>query len=320
MVQQPEADALFKVLVETIQAEDVSREVVVQGQLEANRLLDLRAETEGQVVELLVRKGQWVEAGQPLLRLASDERPARIAGARADLEQQRLNLSGARRLFERKLQSETQMKLAEAAVAAAEANLEIAELDLKRTLIKAPFAGVLEQVPVELGSLVERGDVVVQLIDNSNLKAVGYVPQQSAAQIEAGQQVSLQLLDGRKASATITFVSRSADTDTRSFRVEALLDQQMPDYNAGLSAELRITVGQTRAHFVSASVLALDTNGQVGIKSVQPDGIVSFHPVSLVRTEATGVWVGGLPETIQVIARGQGFVSSGQTVEAVFKS
>ena len=320
-VRESRAVEPMKVLVESLRASEVAVEVVVQGQLEPDRRLDLRAETGGQVVEIPVRKGDRVERGQVLLRLTADDRPARVAQARAELARQRLDLEAARRLVDRKMQSESQLKLAEASVAAARAALKAAELDLERTEIRAPFDGVLEAVHVELGSLLDRADPVMELVDDTRLKAVGYVPQQSAPVLALGQPASVRLLDGRIADARIAFVSKVADAKTRSFRVEAAVAASGGvALAAGVSAELRITVGAEQAHFMSPSILTLDAQGQVGVKAVDADRTVVFHPVSLVRTQVDGVWVSGLPEHAHVIVQGQGFVIGGQRVAPVFRS
>ena len=303
-----------RVMVAALTARKVPVEVVVQGQLEPNRRLPLRAETSSQVSEIMVRKGQAVEQGELLIRLSRDDRPARVAQARASLAQQQLNLEGARRLFERKMQSESQVKLAEAAVAAAEAGLEMARIDLNRTRISAPFAGLVEAVPIELGSFVDRGDVVVDLVDNQRLKAVGYVPQQSVSGLKLGQTVKVQMLDGRSVEAELEFISQVAENNTRSFRVEALVETDGGPMSAGISAEMRIRTGESLAHFLSPAVLTLDVGGQVGVKVVEAGNKVNFYPVSLVRTEPAGVWVSGLPDQVTLIVRGQNFVSRNQVV------
>lgn len=310
----------MKVLVESLRASEVPMEVVVQGQIEPERRLDLRAEISGQVVDIPVRKGARVERGQVLLRLAEDDRPVRIAQARANLVQRRLELEGARQLFERKMRSESQLRLAEASETAARAALKAAELDLVRTRIHAPFDGVLEDVYVELGSFLDRADPIMELVDDTRLKVVGYVPQQSAPTITPDQPVSVRLLDGRTVDARISFISTVADTTTRSFRVEADVIPGDGALNAGISAELRITVGRQRAHFISPSILTLDAQGRIGVKAVDGNRTVVFHPISLVRTQADGVWVSGLPHDARVIVRGQGFVTSGQVVSAVSRS
>ena len=76
-------------------------------------------------------------------------------------------------------------------------------------------------------------------------------------------------------------------------------------------------MGEEPAHFISSAVLTLDAQGRVGVKSVDDANRVDFHPVSLVKTRADGVWVSGLPERIRVIDQGQGFVAEGEAVEPV---
>ena len=184
-------------------------------------------------------------------------------------------------------------------------------------LTELSFAGILEERYVELGSHVEKGDPVALLVDQAVLKAVGRVSQQSAGRLSLGQQIQVQLLDGREAEGRVTYVSRLGDTETHSFRVEAEVPNPDGSLNAGASAEIRIAVGRETAHFLSPAVLSLDTKGEVGVKTVNADGVVDFYPVTLVRTGANGIWVSGLPEHARVISQGQGFVSVGEAVEAV---
>ena len=97
------AEAPFKVLVVPLESGTVTRQVIVQGQLEPDRVLAMRAETSGQVLEIGVRKGERVTRGQLLISLAEDDRPARIAGARAELAQQQLQMEGANRCLRLRL-------------------------------------------------------------------------------------------------------------------------------------------------------------------------------------------------------------------------
>lgn len=295
----------------------VTREVVVQGQLEPRRRVQVRAETSGRVVDLPVEKGSRVTAGMVLIGLAREDRPAQLAKAEAEVASRLLDVQAARKLQAQGLQAVNQLKSTEAALAAARAERERLELDLARTRITAPFDGIVETRPVEQGSLVERGDTVAEIVDISVLKAVGQAPQQSAGKLALGQSVKVRLLDGREARGRITYLARVAESGTRSFRVEAEVPNGEGKLDAGISAELRIAVAREPAHFLSPAVLTLDDQGRVGVKAVNAENRVDFHPVSLVRTAADGVWVSGLPEKIRVITQGQGFVAPGQAVEPV---
>jgi multidrug efflux system membrane fusion protein len=308
---------LMKVRVAVLQSGTVTREVVVQGQLEPRRRVEIRAETAGQVRELSVEKGARVAKGDVIVRLAEDDRVAQLARAEAEVESRRLDLSASEKLGSKGMQAQTQVKAAQAALAAAEAELERLRIDLEHTSISAPFDGVVETRAIELGSLLERADPVVELVDASVLKAVGHVPQQSAGSLALGQTVKVRLLDDRTAEGRITYLARVADSGTRSFRVEAEVPNPDGTLFSGVSAELRIAVAEETGHFLSPAVLTLDDSGRVGVKAVDEEDRVAFFPISLVRSEADGVWVSGLPERVRVITEGQGFVIAGETVEPV---
>ena len=315
--REPAAPPPMTVLVQHARSEEVTRLVVVQGQLEPLRRVEIRAETAGQVVELPVEKGTPVAAGTVLVSLAEDDRLAHLARAEAEVAARAVEVEGFRRLNAKGLQGESQLKAAEAALAAAEADVKRLRLDLDKTRITAPFDGVLEDRLVERGSLVERGDAVAELVDRASLLAVGQVPQRNAGQVTVGQPVAVRLLDGRTAEGRVTFVASVAEEGTRSFRIEARVPNAGDALPAGVSAELSVEVGKVSAHFLSPAALTLDDHGRVGVKTVHPDSTVGFFPVSLVRTAAEGIWVTGLPEEARVIVQGQGFVTSGQRVEAV---
>lgn len=308
---------LMKVRVADLKAGLVTREVVVQGQLEPRRRVEIRAETSGQVVSLPVEKGARVSKGDVLAELAEDDRAAQIAKAEAEMASRQLDLSASEKLGRKGMQAQTQVKAAQAALAAAEAELERLRLDLEHTRIRAPFTGVVETRAVELGSLLERADPVVDLVDASVIKGVGHVPQQSAGLLALGQTVGVRLLDGRKAEGRVTYLARVAEPGTRSFRIEAEVQNPDGSLYSGVSAELRIAVAREAGHFISPAVLTLDDTGRVGVKTVEEQDRVAFHPVSLVRTETHGVWVSGLPTQVRVITQGHGFVVAGETVEPV---
>jgi multidrug efflux system membrane fusion protein len=307
----------MKVTVLDVTAREITREIVLQGELEPLRQIEISAQTASRVVNLPVSKGKRVNADTLLIQLADEDRSAQLKRAQAEVNNQRLEVAGARKLKKQGLQAENHLKAAEAALAAAEANLKRARLELDYINIKVPFGGVLEERYVELGSHLERGDKVALLVDDSVLKAVGRVSQQSAGKLSLGQTIKVRLLDGREAEGLVTYISRVGDTETHSFRVEAEVPNPEGLLNAGVSAELRIAIGKETAHFLSPAVLSLDDTGEVGIKSVSDEGVVRFYPITLVRTEADGVWLSGLPEQVRIITQGQGFVNAGESVTPV---
>ena len=74
------------------------------------------------------------------------------------------------------------------------------------------------------------------------------------------------------------------------------------------------------AHRVSPAVLALDDNGNLGVKTLAEDNTVAFREIKIVKTESNGAWVTGLPNEVTLITLGQGFVNPGEEVEPISDS
>jgi multidrug efflux system membrane fusion protein len=307
----------MKVAVQQTQARQTMRKIIIQGETQPFRQVELRAQISSHVIALPAAKGQSVGQDEAIVALAKEDRPAQVARAKAEVASQRHEVAAAQKLSNQGLQSQNRLKAAQAALAAAKAELKSATLALNHTSIKTPFAGILEQRHVELGSQVQPGEPIALLVDNTMLKAIGQVPQQSVKQLRLGQPVHVRLLDGQEADGEITFISRLGDAETHSFRMEVAIPNPDGRLNAGASAELYIKIGEIAAHFISPALLSLNPQGSIGVKSVNSQGQVQFYPTELMRSEADGVWVTGLPPQLNIITQGQGFVNEGENVIAV---
>ena len=80
---------------------------------------------------------------------------------------------------------------------------------------------------------------------------------------------------------------------------------------------MRIPAGVVLAYLVSPSLLTLDAEGELGIKTVAADGKVVFNRISIAQSGSNGIWVSGLPDQADIIVVGQGYVSAGQSVKAI---
>jgi len=317
----PESDEekvnLMKVSTLLSTAESVNREIILQGELEPIKQIAVRAKTASSIVELVRDKGELVEQGETIFRLDLEDRKAQLASAQAAVANAELELSAAKKLKKKGLQSDNLVKSARSALAQAKAQLARAQLEIQNVDVKAPFKGIIERRPIDLGSRVDVGEELATLVDESVIKAIGFVPQQSVTKLAIGQTVLINLLDGRQAEGKITFVARVGDKETHSFRIEAEILNQDGLLNAGTSAQLIISTGVEKAHFLSASTFALDDAGDVGVKAVDDNDQVLFHPIKIIKTETSGFWVTGLPEESEIITLGQGFVVKGEKVVPV---
>ena len=307
--------APMKVEVIDIELSSMAREIILQGQLEPARQLLVRAETSGTIDSIEVIKGDRVAANTALATLALNGRDNELREAQAQVRTAASEQQAAKSLRKQGLQSQVQLEQAQARLESTRAQLARIELDIARTQIVAPFAGVINDLPIEAGELIERGSVVAQLVDDSAFLVSAQAAQQTIASLSVGQEVLVRLITGQSLAGKLTFISSIADRKTRSFTVEAEVANEDGHVAAGVSASLVIPVEQVMALFISPSALSLGDDGELGVKVVNEKNTVEFVPISLVSSSTDGAWITGVPQDRRLITLGQGFVNAGQQVD-----
>jgi multidrug efflux system membrane fusion protein len=297
---------------------EVESGVVQRGRTEAARRVEVRAETTGLVVSDPLRRGTRVEAGDLLCAVDPGPRPAQLAEAEARLAEAEANNTASERLAERGYTAETTAIANRASLQAAQAIIDQARREIERLQIHAPFGGLLESDTAELGTLLQPGSECATVIALDPIKLIGFVPETAVDKVKVDAPVGARLLTGQEVAGRVTFVSRSADPDTRTFLVEAEVPNADLSFRDGITAEIRVALERTPAHLVPQSALTLDDAGRLGLRAVVDD-TARFMPVEVVRDAVDGVWVTGLPESLDVIVVGQDFVTDGQPVAASFR-
>jgi membrane fusion protein, multidrug efflux system len=314
---QPAAPPLARVRVRQQAAEPRVVEIVVRGQTVANRQVEMRAETRGKVVEVPAEKGALLRTGDVIAQVSNDDRKARLDMAKALLAQREIEYDNAQKLSKKGYRPETDVAETRAKLEEAKAAVTSMEIDIGYTTIRAPFNGVVEERPVEIGDFVNVGDAVARIVDLDPVLVVGQVSEHDIDKIKVGMAGSARLITGETVNGKVRFVGSTADAKTRTFRVELEVPNPARTIVQGVSAELHLPVADLPAHRVSPAILTLAENGDVGVKTVGPGNMVEFHPVTIVSTGADGVWLAGLPPTVTFITVGQDFVTAGQKVEPV---
>lgn len=302
------------VQVQVLDLESIEREIALQGQLEPIRHLFLKAETSGTIQSINHEKGARVKQGEPILILDIGGRENSLAEAQARVKTARSEQEAAKSLRQQRLQSQLQLEQAEAALETALAQLAAVELDISKTTITVPFSGVINDLPMDIGALVERGDVVAELLDDSEFNVSAQASQQSVSRLTIGQALTVKLITGQSLAGRLMYISALADSKTRSFKIEARIENIAGITAAGISASLIIPVEKIDATFVSPSAMSLGSDGELGVKAVDENDQVRFLPIQMVSTTLDGAWVTGIPADTRVITLGQGFVNVGETV------
>ncbi len=311
------SDRLPMVRVREIVAEPHQAETVLRGLSQAVRMVNVKSETYGRIVELSVERGDLVEDGQIIARLAPESRPARLADARALKAQRSIEYEAAKKLSAKGYRAETSLAGAKAQLEAASAAVHAAQVALDDVIVKAPFAGIVDDRMVEIGDYLETGDGLVQLVDLDPILIVAQVNERDIGLLQVGQVGTARLTTGARVEGILRFISNVADATTRTFRVELEVANPKFDIPDGVTAELRLTSPHILAHHVSPAILSLDDRGLVGVKTLTPEHTVRFVPVTVIESDAAGLWLSGLSEQAVVITVGQDFVRDGQKVRPI---
>ncbi len=312
--QQVETPPPIKVRVKTIYARPVEQNITLYGRTEPNRRVILKAEVDGRVKEILKQRGEAVQAGEALLKIALNDRPQLLEHARAELAQRQLEYQGASSLNTKGFQGKAEVARKLALLKESQARVAALQREIKNTIIEAPFAGTMLERNVEMGDYLSVGAPVATIVDLDPLVVRGDVTQQDIQHLYVGQPATMTLANSEKHQGRIRYLSSVADEHTNTFRVEVALDNADGHLLGGLSVELQIPLEQIRAVKITPALMALNESGVIGIKWVK-DGIVQFTPIDVVRNDTDGTWIRGLKDETQVITVGQAFVREGDTVQ-----
>ena len=204
-----------------------------------------------------------------------------------------------------------------AALESVKAEIISLELDIANTVIKAPFAGILNTRYVEVGDYVASGDDIAMIADLDPLIVRAHVTEQQISQLSVGQVAQVSLLNGQRSQGTLRYIASVGDDATNTFKIEVAIENKNSQLLAGLSSELSIDLALMSAIKISPALLALDEQGNIGVKSVK-GSIVQFTPIEIIKSDSDGIWLTGLGEQADIIVLGQGFVRAGDKVEAIF--
>ncbi|WP_308916575.1 efflux RND transporter periplasmic adaptor subunit [Jannaschia sp. LMIT008] len=313
VVARADAPAPTAVAVRPSVADDVTLTFRAEGQAQPDRDTALLAEASGDVAEVLVDKGRDVERDQVIARLSTTRLEADLRRAEGEAERAQREFDNASQLLDRGVATVDRVTDARTALTAAEAQVAAAREALDAARITAPFAGRVETLSLDAGEFVQAGTQVGRIVDNSPLTVAIQVPQQALQRIESGQPAAVSFITGETAEGEVAFVGTAAASETRTFLVEIEVPNRDGAIRAGISAEVTIPTGRARAHFISPSIVSLGPEGRIGVKAVE-DGRVAFYPVEVVRAEIEGIFVTGLPDAVDLITVGQGFVRDGEAV------
>ncbi|MBM4268691.1 MAG: efflux RND transporter periplasmic adaptor subunit [Deltaproteobacteria bacterium] len=296
------------------------------GALLADESVVVKPETSGTVDTVEFREGQEVAKGALLFTLRDDEQRARLEEARAALQLAERNFKRVQSLQGENVMAQEELDRSRAELTQAKARVDLAEVLLARTEIRAPFDGVLGPRLVSPGDRVNRGGPsgdrehpgLVQIDAIDQLKLVFTVPEVAINAMRVGTpvEVSVTPFPGERFPGEIYFVAPSLDPLNRRLLVKALIPNPEKKLRAGLSTTVHLEVSRRDDVIaIPESAIVHDVAGAF-VWRLKDDGTAERVQIRLGARRPGEVEVsGGLAPGDRVVSAGVSKVSVGRPLQ-----
>ena len=304
--------------VDSARRQTVVDAVRATGRIEAIQAIDLRPDEQGRVTELLFQEGQFVSQGTPLIRIDDAMLRASRERAKADRDLAGQQLERVRRLRDQNASSPADLERAEAAARSAEAALAMLELQIERSTVRAPFAGVVGQRYVSTGDYVTTATRLLTLQTVDPQRAVIEVPERHAVSLRRGQTVEFTVAaqPGRVFRAHVDFVDPVVQTENRTIVVKGRAPNPNRLLRPGMFIEARLATA-TRSNAIVVPEDAVQPMRTTNIVWAVTDGKASRRVVQLgVRSQGIVEIVSGVKAGELVVVGGLERMAEGMPVAA----
>ncbi len=276
------------------------------GQVEALQAVELRPEVEGRIVAILVREGDTVERGRALFKVDDAELQAQVAQAAAERDLAAQALERARQLIAQNASSAADMERAEATARGSEAQHQLLKIRLDRTVVRAPFAGVIGRRLVSLGDYVNTSTRLLTLQTVNPQRAAFQVPERYAERLRLRQLVTFRVaaLPGQEFIGEVDFVDPVVQLPGRTILIKAVVPNPKRQLQSGMFIEAKLVTEIRPSAVVIPEDAVIPLQG-LSIVWVAKDGKAERREVSL------GVRTAGFVEVRSGIDAGEQVVVAG---------
>jgi RND family efflux transporter MFP subunit len=289
----------------------------------------------GKIIERLVDTGQSVKLGQPLMKLdradldlAIAARDKDIEAARATAVQARADEARYRKLLadgwathQRYEQAKSALDNAEAQLAAAEANAQVARNEGDYSVLLADADGVIVETLGEPGQVVAAGQIVIRLAHTGPREATVNLPEAIRPAIGSEAEASVYGSDGRRYTAHLRQLSDSADAQSRTYEARYVLDGAAAAAPLGATVTIWLTRQASQPEVQVPLGAVLDDGGKTGVWVFDSaTSTVHFRPVKLVRVTSETAVISGLSSGDPIVSLGAHLLQEGTRVRTASES
>lgn len=317
----PAARAAQVVEVTPLLRRDMAETINLVGSLQPNESAEIRPEVSGIVRSILFDEGRRVAAGDVLLKIDDAELRAQLEQVVARYKLAELNVARSENLSQSRTIPQSEYDRARSEFAAAKAEMEVLQLRLAKTEVKAPFAGIVGSRTISAGDYVTTSTVITRIDDLSKLKVTFSVPERFLAKVHPGTKVRVTTRTGTDTQAQVIegevyFVSAAIDRTIRASEVKALLNPSDVVLRPGMFANVELVLDvRNQVLTVPEAAILADARGVQIIVVDEKDGQKTARYVPVTTglrarglVEVTPVDPAALGDGVNVVAAGVGAV------------
>jgi membrane fusion protein (multidrug efflux system) len=299
--EEPPPTAVLVAAVELAPAID---QVQAVGSLVANESVTITSEITGRIQELRFHEGQRVDKGAVLVVLDSAEWEAQVRQAEAAVKLQELKYARAAELLEKRTISQQEYDEISAALAEARATLALAKARLAKTVLRAPFSGILGLRQVSPGDYVEAGQAIVNLESIDPMKVDFRAPERYASRLRTGQVISVRVdaYPEARFEGEIYAIDPRLDVASRSILLRARIGNPEGRLLPGMFAQVDITLERReQALWVPEQSLLPQAGRQYVYRVVDDRAVLTPVEIGLRRPGKVEILKGLSPEDVVVL-------------------
>lgn len=292
-----------------VQRGDIQQTYGTVTTLEAERQAKIVARTSGILERIAVEEGDFVEEGQILAQLDTEQLALQVAQLEAVVKRLKADLEREQTLIERQLGTSTNLERARSDYQSQKAQYDLAQLNLRYATIRAPFAGMITRREVRTGNLIQLNDELFTLVDPSSMQAVLHLPQKELSRAAVGQAASLSVdaYPDKIIAGKVERIRPQIDTDTGTFQVIVGIDNPVGLLKAGMFGRVEL-IFDTHSSTLLLTGSALVTQDNRSHVFVIHEGKAVQTPVQL------GIKQGGIVEVVAGLQEGDRVVTTGHSI------
>lgn len=288
-------------------SQPVTESLSLVGSIAPNEMVEIQAETEGIVQEILFAEGQRVEKGQLLIRLDDTKLAASVGEAESSFKLSQANFERAKQLLKDTLISKQEFDQAAATFDLNQATLGLKQRQLKDARINASFTGITGARKISPGQVISKGTVLTALVDLDPVKVEVNVPERYLPRLKIGQplEFTVAAFPGEKFRGEVYFISPQINENLRTALVKARIPNPDAKLRGGMFASMELTLQVREAAIVIPEPALMSSGDNFSVFVVDKDGKAQMRPVQV------GLRLAGRVEVVKGLSAGEKVIVEG---------